>query len=187
MESGSSNNDDSIQLRAMLRRALFQVGWLALWVVATIYIFRDSYNTEGLRHLRLIQSSAIISGQIIEASEEAEDRDIGGVDWYCDLIYEYSVNQKYYKGEHRNISGRAPNSLPKSVIVEYVPKKPAISRIKGVGPTNYLDWFAYTFIGKSLIGLFTALFAGIQLIRLRSTLGPLLDLKISVPKDYDKN
>ena len=146
MESDEFNYENSIQLSTILRRALWQGGWLLLWVTMTIYVFKDSYSTEGLRHLRLIKSSAMTSGQLVNATEEAEDKDGGGIDWYCDLFYEYSVNGRNYKGEHRSVSGRAPDNVPMEITVEYVPGKPSISRIKGVGPTNYFSWLLYTFV-----------------------------------------
>lgn len=176
--SDQSKQDEPILLGAVLRRGSWEFLWFAVWALCSLFIFKWAFDTEGIRHLRLMHSSATTSGKIIAVQENPGDDDSGGTHFTFDMEYSYEVNGRAYRGAQKEITGRAPNDLSQPITVEYLPNRPSVSRAQGTGPRHLISWFFYTFFAGSIPGIVTVIFACVYLKAFFKTMAPLMRLRI---------
>lgn len=112
--------------------------------------------TDGWNDFRLIQMGMTTSGSITATWEEPRETDAGG-GWSHGASYTYSLpDGRQFHGTTIG-SGRLKEefrylSISFPIQVEYLPNEPAVSRIKGEGPTSLLDVFRHEFM-YGLLGI----------------------------------
>lgn len=103
----------------------------------------------------LIQNSKTISGYITDVSEEIKGDEEGTYYTYF-ITYTYELHEHIYENNH-NDGGDRKNlelsnlKIPYPIEVEYLPKFPNISRIKGTGTQSMIVWFFYELIGSIIL------------------------------------
>jgi len=141
-------------LKAIVRGLLLV--FLALW-------FWYYMLGNPLDELALIRSGKTVAGLVIDTWEDAWDDDRGRTHWVNGASYKYTLpngreftqrtqdEPRRLKEEFRNLK------QPYPIEVEYLPDKPAVSRRKGDGCQNVLEWlWQKALLGSLLPALFVS-------------------------------
>ena len=135
--------------------------WGVLWIGGVCWFW---YGLRGnpLDELALIQRGETTLGFIIDTWEDVEDSDDGRALWSHGAIYTYCPpGEREFTQHTEEGSGRLSPELrnltcPYPIEVEYLPDRPAISRIKGSGHNNILSWLILRIgLGGLLLILFS--------------------------------
>ncbi|MDO9464764.1 MAG: hypothetical protein Q7J67_05655 [bacterium] len=116
--------------------------------------------------LMLLKWGKVTKGHIVQTDQDYEHNESGSHASYS-VQYEYNIDGQYFKKRYIR-SGKLKPTLeslekPYPVEIEYFPKYPAISRLKGNGAQSFIEWFFREFcLGLFVYGLF--LIPGIFLI-----------------------
>jgi len=122
-----------------------QLIWGIIWVVAASAFWLSQLGNP-LDELALIMHAKITEGFIIDTSEDVQDSEGGGADWYHRVQYtfrtpdgrEFTRTTDARKGKLRAELRDLEDPYP--IQVEYLPDDPNVSRIKGDGSPTLFDW-----------------------------------------------
>ncbi len=142
-EASVNKLTDSKRLRSQRRSALKT---LLLGTIAIFIALQFSYWWIGdpFSDLLLLQSGVTTSGFITNTWEDFGGYEGGSRSSY-DVVYTYDVNDHNYVKKYSR-SGRLKSKFqdlkePYPIEIEYLPKHPYISRLKGSGAQSLLEWF----------------------------------------------
>ncbi len=130
---------------------LKEIAQTSNWIIIPMLIAGSMlwvYISDHVDNLRLINHHKITQGIIIEVKEDAERGDNGQMIFYWDAVYKFRTAEGREVVDSQSDSGRIPDELftDAEVQVEYYPKNPTISRIKGFGIETLDQWFRHTWI-----------------------------------------
>jgi hypothetical protein len=123
-----------------------------------------------LQELALIQRAQIAPGFIVETWEVVGDDDMGRAHWLHGAKYTYRLpDGREFTQTTKESPGRLKKEFlnlkkPYSIEVQYLPENPTVSRIKGEGSDNILDW-AWRKAGLGTLILVILLSPGFVLLR----------------------
>lgn len=158
-EASVNKLTDSKRLRSQRKSALKT---LLLGTIAIFIALQFSYWWIGdpFSDLLLLQSGVTTSGFITNTREDFESNESGPHSSY-DVVYTYEVNDNNYEKKHHR-SGSLKSEFqdlkePYPIEIEYLPKHPYISRIKGNGAQSLLEWlFRKLILSMFIYGAFLA-------------------------------
>jgi hypothetical protein len=148
-----------------MKTLLFGIAWIvgAFW-------FCFSIAGNPVDELALIRRAQVAPGLIVATWEEPSDGDDGGTHWFHEVTYTYRLpdgrefTQRTKSGSGRLKEGFRHLQRPCSVVVEYLPDNPKVSRIKGDGCSTITEWlWRKVGLGLAVLALFAT--PGVLLVR----------------------
>jgi len=152
---GEENDAQKSLLSDSVKKAVLGVLWIvgACWFL--LYIGGNPLN-----ELALIRCAQTVPGFIVDTWEDVVDDEHGRTHWFHSTIYKYRIPDGREFTQTEEGSGRPTAEFrnltyPYPIEVEFLPGKPAVSRIKGSGHSSTLGWLVFKVgLGSLLLVLF---------------------------------
>jgi hypothetical protein len=113
------------------------IAWGVLWLVGACWFWWHEIGGNPLNELALIRRAQVTTGSLIDTYEHEQEDDRGHV-YFSDVgVYAYRVPDGR---EFKTLTRVPTGQLEERRQVEYLPDKPAVSRIKGHGCQTVTDW-----------------------------------------------